>query len=243
MEKIFLNIKFGDYVKKWLYFKYNKINIKFSLMKLLIILLLIQNLNSRFIYKFFSSNKIGTHLNKKKSIRELNLNNTSKEDGINYNSNKFINIALLSIDNINSQKTSGKCLCEIINIFPDKQFLHKIVNCFCEELICSLSDFSDDECYLDYKMDNCGCEIVDVLEENIKIDCKCNRKIFDCSGVNFFNKNCRPNIIDEIEKYEDAEYIFQILDEIEEGNFTDIFTRAIEENETFIEYENNITYK
>ena len=63
---------------------------------------------------------------------------------------------------------------------------------------------------------------------------------FNCCAYYFFENECSPNIINDAES---AEFIFLLLDEIEEGYFKDIFKNAIEEDKNYIKIENNITYQ
>ena len=61
-----------------------------------------------------------------------------------------------------------------------------------------------------------------------------------CSGIKFFNDICTPIKINNNSMVSD--FIYDILDDIENGKFNDIFKRAIEVNKTFTESEKNVTY-
>ena len=236
---MFKSIKLSYYKKKEIFTKNNKAYIKSSLKKKFLLLILIKALNVIFISKYCSSKSIVSHL-QKEEIRQLN-SNENKGPFIKYKSKKDINNALDSDDDINSDEMSRICECNIIKVFPDNQYIHKIVDCLCEGFICSLSDITSGDCVFKFPLIDCDCKVVEVIKENVKSDCKCKRRTFGCSGVEFFNGNC-SNIPDN-EEYYDAEFIFHILEQIEEGNFTDIFKRVIEENKTFIETQNNIIYQ
>ena len=64
-------------------------------------------------------------------------------------------------------------------------------------------------------------------------------EILNCSGKNFFNNLCSPNI----NHYEmNTEYISYILDEIEKGSLASMFNNITKKNKTFIKNENGVTY-
>ena len=63
-----------------------------------------------------------------------------------------------------------------------------------------------------------------------------------CSGPDFFLGVCNPEIIPDSTDIVKSDYIYDILDDIENGEFNDIFDKAITENKTYNGTENNITY-
>ena len=63
-----------------------------------------------------------------------------------------------------------------------------------------------------------------------------------CSGPDFFLGVCNPEIIPNSTDIVKSDYIYDILDDIENGEFNDIFDKAITENKTYNGTENNITY-
>ena len=63
-----------------------------------------------------------------------------------------------------------------------------------------------------------------------------------CSGVDFFNGVCTPDDIPDSTDIIESDYIYDILDDIENGEFDEIFDNAINENKTYNGTENNITY-
>ena len=64
--------------------------------------------------------------------------------------------------------------------------------------------------------------------------------INNCTGINFFENICRPN---NINKSQDLNFIEDILNQIKDGEFTELFNRTIEEDTYFINSDNNITYQ
>ena len=64
--------------------------------------------------------------------------------------------------------------------------------------------------------------------------------INNCSGLEFFNGQCSPN---KTNNKEDTDYIYHIIDQIEEGKFKEIFNRTIEQETNIIQRDNNITYQ
>ena len=67
-----------------------------------------------------------------------------------------------------------------------------------------------------------------------------NNNFNNCTGINFFNGLCTPN---NTNNEEDTEYIYHILDQIDEDIFKDLFNKTIEEETNFIGYDHNITYQ
>ena len=84
---------------------------------------------------------------------------------------------------------------------------------------------------------NCNCAVVEISENYINFDCLYNltyNSTFNCSGYYFFKDECDPILTNN---EQNSEYIYHILDQIEKGYFEDIFSSAVEENETFIQKE------
>ena len=65
----------------------------------------------------------------------------------------------------------------------------------------------------------------------------------NCSGIQFFNDECTPASITNSKDIIVSDFIYGILEEIEKGEFNDIFNRTIAENKTTIKSENNVTYE
>ena len=63
-----------------------------------------------------------------------------------------------------------------------------------------------------------------------------------CPGIDFFMEKCNPNIITKSSDIIISNYIYDILDDIEDGKFNEIFDKVINENKTYDAKENNITY-
>ena len=64
-----------------------------------------------------------------------------------------------------------------------------------------------------------------------------------CSGIDFFNEICTPNNITDSSDIVVSDFIYDILDDIEDGKFNDIFNEIIAENTTINKSENNVTYQ
>ena len=64
--------------------------------------------------------------------------------------------------------------------------------------------------------------------------------INDCTGINFFKNICRSN---NTNKSQDLHFIEDILNQIKDGEFIELFNRMIEEDINFINSDNNITYQ
>ena len=62
-----------------------------------------------------------------------------------------------------------------------------------------------------------------------------------CKSIDFFNGICTPSS-DKDTNYTISDYVYNILDDIENGKLNDIFDEAIAENKTYNSSENNITY-
>ena len=62
----------------------------------------------------------------------------------------------------------------------------------------------------------------------------------NCTGPIFFSNPCDPNITN---KEEETEFINDILEQIKENKFKDLFNKTIEEDTNFIHEYNNITYQ
>ena len=71
------------------------------------------------------------------------------------------------------------------------------------------------------------------------IQCECNIE-FNCTGPDFFNDKCNPNIT-----YNQHRYLFikEIMEQINNGNFKEIFEQVTEQDKIFINTNNNITYQ
>ena len=201
----------------------NKFNINFSFIKKSIILLSILALNIIFIFIVFSKEKIGSHLQKNPK-RKLNIKSDNKDRDRN-------------ISDYPEEKYQIICKCEIIKVFRDNQDMHRKLKCKPEEKFnCTLQDFLYGYCI--FIKDNCDCEVIEVTQDYLEVDCICD-STFNCSVVDFFKGNCSNKTNNE----ENPELIFHILDQIENGNCSDIFTSAIEEEKNFIQSKNNITYQ
>ena len=65
----------------------------------------------------------------------------------------------------------------------------------------------------------------------------------NCSGIRFFNDECTPNNITDSSDKIVSDFIYNILDDIEDGKFNDIFNEIIAGNKTISKSENNVTYQ
>ena len=231
---MFTKIKLKDCSRGGIYPKENKKTIQCSLMKKLLILISILVLNIIFILIILSSKKIG-NLIQKYLKRALNKNSDILITST-YNSNKVGDISSFFII-INGD--NYPCEIETYKVFQNNQQNHWIYTLKCPINVKFPKIFIE-ECISN--LNNCGCKIIENKKDNLRVSLNClkNKKSFNCSGVGFFQDDCDPNIEDEEEI---PEYIFHILDQIENGKFSEIFTMAIEENKTFTQYENNITYQ
>ena len=195
-----------------------------------------------FSFISFFSKKIGTHWQKYPK-RKLNPNN-NKDTIISHKPNIFINQRFGPAKSIFYNPSIGEpCECEVGDEYQDNQGIHRSLKCQCEENFESdFPYFSNIECFFtDSK--NCNCAVVEISENYINFDCLYNltyNSTFNCSGYYFFKDECDPILTNN---EQNSEYIYHILDQIEKGYFEDIFSSAVEENETFIQKENNITYQ
>ena len=64
----------------------------------------------------------------------------------------------------------------------------------------------------------------------------------NCSGLDFFMDKCIPSNDKNESEIIRSNYIYDILDDIENGTFNEIFENVITENKTYDAKENNITY-
>ena len=64
--------------------------------------------------------------------------------------------------------------------------------------------------------------------------------INNCSGIEFFTNQCYPYKTND---EQDTEYIYHIMEQIEDGVFNEIFNRTIEEDTNIIKEDNNIIYQ
>ena len=234
MERIDKNINI-----KVIYHKNNKSNIKCSL----IILLSILAFNIIYVSFNFYSKNIGNGL-KNKPMRKLNPNGRNKTPAIPNKSNIIFNGGLKPDKSIYyNPSDGGPCECEIGDEYYDNQGIHRNLKCVCQE------DFSEDypkftdvECFF-VDSANCNCAVSEIIQNNITFDCLFNltyNATFNCSGYYFFKDECEPDLNNNEEK---VEYTYHIIDQIEKGYFEDIFESAIEENETFVQTEKNVTYQ
>ena len=67
-------------------------------------------------------------------------------------------------------------------------------------------------------------------------------RVGGCSGPDFFLGICTPEEITNSTDKVKSNFIYDILDDIENGEFNDVFNEAITENKTYNGTENNITY-
>ena len=243
MENIQQNIRQRGNVKV-IYQKNTKTNIKASLMRKSIISLSFLAFIITFSFIFFFSKKIGTHWQKYPK-RKLNPNN-NKDTIISHKPNIFINQRFGPAKSIFYNPSIGEpCECEVGDEYQDNQGIHRSLKCKCEEDYSnySFSNFENIECFFtDSK--NCNCTFSEISGNNISFDClynlTYNSSTFNCSGYYFFKEECDPYLTNN---EENNEYINHILDQIEKGYFEEIFTKAVKENETYIQEENNITYQ
>ena len=218
-----------------------KKNTGYSLMKTLIVLLA---LNLIIIFIIFSSKVIKTHL-QKKLLRKLQKRGTNTDTNTTYKSNVVIDKVLYSLksaDGIDdgSRNIDNTALnCTTINEYFDAQFYHATITCECNEYFtCSYSS-KVLSCFMFQKYNYCNCKTISISQNNATLQCLCYITL-DCSGVNFFNDICTPNITNRQENFI---YTYHILDQIDKGYFKEIFTSAIEEDKVYIEIEFNTTYQ
>ena len=89
----------------------------------------------------------------------------------------------------------------------------------------------------------------EIIEEGLqddKIDEDINKnstkRFYNCSGNDFFIGKCIPNNMTNSSDIIISDYIYEILDDIENGTFNGIFDNVINENKTYVATESNITY-
>ena len=120
----------------------------------------------------------------------------------------------------------------------DKENHINILNCSLNNinknnytLYCKNENYSiiDLHCSVSFINDN-----NDILYININEN---KNKTIICKSIDFINGNCIPT-----QDNNNSDYIYNILDDIEDGNFNDIFETVISENKTYNATENNKTY-
>ena len=67
-------------------------------------------------------------------------------------------------------------------------------------------------------------------------------KSYNCSGIDFFIGKCTPKSITNSSDRVESDYIYEILDDIKNEKFNEIFENVIAENKTYNATESNITY-
>ena len=89
----------------------------------------------------------------------------------------------------------------------------------------------------------------EIIEEGLqddKIDEDINKnstkRFYNCSGNDFFIGKCISNNMTNSSDIIISDYIYEILDDIENGTFNGIFDNVINENKTYVATESNITY-
>ena len=215
--------------------KDKKINNKRSFMKQTTIgLLRILTLSNIFALIFFSSKKTRRHFDYKLKRK---LGDMEDDD---YQFKTTNNDCIIEYENEDDQ-SHFTCDCCNYKIFKNNIDF----TCICSEI----PDCSDIDTFENFENDNniCTCRVnkndAHCFNENLtltyQIKCTCNFN-FNCSGPDFLNKSCNPNIIND---QQSALYIFQILGQINNGSFKEIFEDVIETGENYININNNITYQ
>ena len=67
-------------------------------------------------------------------------------------------------------------------------------------------------------------------------------KSYNCSGIDFFIGKCTPKNITNSSDRVESDYIYEILDDIKNEKFNEIFENVIAENKAYNATESNITY-
>ena len=167
------------------------------------------------------------------------------------NRNKIKNLNISGVINGNKPNLINKKLKLLTNGVKIEE-IYQLENCTLSNtynnyytLICDMNNSLNNSLDIDlqssivYEADIGRLELVDeILIINLY---EYNSKIQEnnCSGINFFNDKCTPiNVNNSIV----SNFIYNILDDIENGEFNDIFNKTIEENKTTTKTENNITY-
>ena len=65
----------------------------------------------------------------------------------------------------------------------------------------------------------------------------------NCSGINFFNDTCTPISKPNSKNIIVSDFVYDIIDDIEKGEFNNIFNMTITEDKSTSKSENNVTYQ
>ena len=166
-----------------------------------------------------------------KESKNLNISGVINGNKPHFTTEKLI----LAANDLEIEKNYSLLNCTIININNNDFTLNcDIKNNLNIDLQSSMV-FSGDDLHYDDFYDQIL--IIDFDEYNSKI------RNNSCSGIEFFNDICTPINITKSKNLTVSDFIYDILDDIEKGEFNDIFYRTIEENKTITKSENNVTYQ
>ena len=146
----------------------------------------------------------------------------------------YYNESILYINDLEKEANVIQLNCRIINVNKNNYTL------ICEEReYLNVTNETNLQSAISFINDN-----NDILL--IKFDEKTNNEIIiynNCSGIGFFKEECSPNNITNSSEKIVSDFIYDILDDIENGKFNDIFNEIIAENKTINKSENNVTYQ
>ena len=237
-DNIRLN-EFNDYTLKGMNNKDLKINNKYSFInQTTIILLRVLVLINIFVLIIFTSKKMGADFdNKLKRKLQEEEDWEEEEEQQNFQINWTISKGCIYEFTIENERIRYQhnfaCDCCQYKIFKN----NIDISCKCNKIpFCSyfLENFED----FGQNIDNCTCEVnkhdMKCFDKNFTLTfekkCTCNFN-FNCSGPDFLNESCSPNIIND---QQSSAYIFEMLDQINNGSFKQIFEDVIETNKNYI---------
>ena len=163
---------------------------------------------------------------KSKNSKYFNISGIIKES----NPNITYNDLILYVNDLEIEDNANELNCSIINVNENNYTL------ICQEiepLNISLQSA------ISFINENGDILLIKLDENTISPSPSSN----NCSGIDFFNEKCTPNNITDSSDIFVSDFIYDILDDIEDGKFNDIFNQIIAENTTINKSENNVTYQ
>ena len=136
-----------------------------------------------------------------------------------FNPNNIKNNINLIVSDYNKENNVNSLNCSLNNINKNNYALH------CENDNYSIKDLQNSVSFIN---DNNDILLINISENN-------------CNSIDFIEGKCIPPINSDTNSTM-SDFIYNILDDIEEGKFNNIFNKAISENITYNATENNITY-
>ena len=232
--------EFNDYTLKGINNKDQEINNKHSFMnQTTIILFKILVLISILVLIIFFSKKMRTDFDNKQK-RKLEDSEDSEdwedwEDSEDFQSKCTYYNGCFYECKIEYKRYQHNFVCDCCEY---KIFKNNInISCKCNKIpFCSYAlDYIED---FKQNITNCTCEVnkndMKCFDKNLTLTfekkCTCNYN-FNCSGPDFLNESCTPNIIND---QQSSAYIFEMLDQINNGSFKEIFKDVIETDKNYI---------